>query len=493
MSLNCNEINAVLQELNLEEGFIQEIIQPGFDTLTFRVIKHGSLKTVLVCTGASSCRINETSAKAPKNKKPLRFNEFLKSHVQGMRINSCRQIGLDRIIKLDVSTWQQRYFIWIRLWSGAANVIVTEEDGTILDCMYRRPKKGEVSGGKFSVEETELTLEQKEEALKKFPVRTFEELNEELKKNNGILNGRQILREGEDFSDLPFNKKIDIFYSEYSSSLSRESLLAQAEKWYNVKKSKMTSALEHLLKKQNDFSNAQNLKHTGDLILSFASQIKGSSLDCTDYESGKEVHIRIDPKLNAQQNAALYYEQYKKAVSGQEALAHDIELSRKKIASLEKEYKEILEEKNVLKIEQLLRRDTAPQQTKEKTHPGLHYEINDWTIIVGRTASENDDLLRHYVKGQDLWLHTRDYAGGYVFIKAQKNKTVPLDILLYAGNLAVYHSKARKNAEADLYYTHVKYLRRAKNGPKGLVIPTQEKNLHIKLDEQKLRRLEENR
>jgi len=33
-------------------------------------------------------------------------------------------------------------------------------------------------------------------------------------------------------------------------------------------------------------------------------------------------------------------------------------------------------------------------------------------------------------------------------------------------------------------------LRRAKNGPKGLVIPTQEKNLHVKLDEKRLKELE---
>ena len=71
------------------------------------------------------------------------------------------------------------------------------------------------------------------------------------------------------------------------------------------------------------------------------------------------------------------------------------------------------------------------------------------------------------------------------------DKTVPLDILLYAGNLAVYHSKARRNGQADLYYTQVKYLRRAKNGPKGLVLPTQEKNLLIKIDEQRLRKLDE--
>ncbi|MBO4404694.1 MAG: hypothetical protein J5780_05115, partial [Treponema sp.] len=56
--------------------------------------------------------------------------------------------------------------------------------------------------------------------------------------------------------------------------------------------------------------------------------------------------------------------------------------------------------------------------------------------------------------------------------------------------LAVWHSKARKNGRADLYYTQVKHLRRAKNGPKGLVLPTNEKNLSVSLDEEKLRYLD---
>lgn len=203
------------------------------------------------------------------------------------------------------------------------------------------------------------------------------------------------------------------------------------------------------------------------------------------------MHIKINPNLNAQENAALYYEQYKKSLSGMKSLEHDIELSKKAIENLEQEYKYLVSQKNVLKLEQMLRRDTSPTQKNVKNYPGLHYEIDGWTILVGRNASENDELLRHNVKGNDMWLHTRDYAGGYVFIKAKNGKSFPLEILLYAGNLAVYHSKARKNGQADLYYTQVKYLKRAKNGPKGLVLPSHEKNLLVKLDSKILNKFDE--
>ncbi|WP_288188314.1 NFACT RNA binding domain-containing protein [uncultured Treponema sp.] len=489
MSLNCNEINTILSELDLPGSFIQEIVQPGFDTLAFRIVNKGSVSTIIICTAPQACRINETRTRIPKNEKPLRFNEFLKSHIQGMRINSCRQIALDRIIKMDVSTWKERFFIYIRLWSGAANVIVTDEAGIIQDCMFRRPKKGEVTGGTFEIQEREATAEEKKEALQKFPVRTFDEITAEYSGENAATHSAAGSAKKE--QPLTFNRKVDIFYSEHAHILSRETLLAQAQKWYNVKHSKMEAALQRLLEKQNNFSDAAKLKHTGDLILSFGQDAKGGMLDCTDYDTGLEVHIKIDPSKSVQENAAVYYEQYKKAVSGQDALAHDIDMAKKTIAALDAQYNAMLNEKNVIKIEQMLRKDTKPKQKTEKPHAGLHYEIDGWTIIVGRTAAENDELLRHTVKGQDMWLHARDYAGGYVFIRARRDKTVPLDILLYAGNLAVYHSKARRNGQADLYYTQVKYLRRAKNGPKGLVLPTQEKNLLVKIDEQRLRKLDE--
>ena len=486
MSLNCLEINKILGELHFEGAFIQEIIQSGFDTLGFKIIDKGQLYNFLICTSQNACRINLTKNRFTKNNKPLRFNEFLKSRVQGMRINSIAQLGFDRIIKMDVSTWKERLFIFIRLWSAAANVIVTDENFTICDCMFRRPKRGEVSGEKFFMEEKILSESEKAEEekliLEKFKIRTFDDIDKNQFKE----------KHGKDFDSLSFNEKIDFYYSEHSSSLSRDALLLQAEKWYNVKHSKMELALKKLEEKKESFENAESLKHTGDLILTFGNQIADGFLDCTDYESGKTVHIKVDPKLNVQQNAGLYYGQYKKAVSGMEDLQHDIELSKKALESLEKEYDQIKAEKNVIKIEQLFRKSTqAKQNDKSKNHTGLYYLVDGWTILVGRNAAENDELLRHAVKGNDMWLHTRDFHGGYVFIKAKAGKSFPLDILLYAGNLAVYHSKARQNGQADLYYTQVKYLKRAKDGPKGLVLPSHEKNLLVKLDSERLRRLDD--
>ena len=115
---------------------------------------------------------------------------------------------------------------------------------------------------------------------------------------------------------LSFNQKIDIWYGEHAETLSREALLVQAEKWYSSSKARMESALERLLKKQNDFSQAEQLRHQGDLILSNIHLIapKAKFLECDDYETGRTVRILLNPEKTANENAAAYYENYKKAV-----------------------------------------------------------------------------------------------------------------------------------------------------------------------------------
>ncbi len=478
MSLNCNEINAVLSELDLTGFFIQDIIQPGFDSIAFYLYKNGTAKTLFICVAGGACRINETRRKIPKNEKPLRFMEFLKSKIRGAKIISAGQIRLDRIIKLELVHGDEEFIMYVRLWSNAGNIILCDKAMNILDTMFRRPAKNEVTGGIFTEPE-----DNPDKPKREFPVRDFAELQAEYAEKHP------------DAVPLTFNQKVDMWYSEHAETLSREALLEKAEKWYNARHSRQLAALDRLKEKREAFSFASQKKHQGDLILSFGYLIDGKSqfLECEDYDTGATVRIKIDPKKNAQENAAVYYEAYKKETSGCEDLDNDIQIAEKKLAALEHEYELMLKEKNPVRIEQMLRKDAKPKQQEKKTHPGLDFTVNGWYILVGRDANENDELLRHHVRGSDMWLHTRDCPGGYVFIKYRAGKTVPLEILLDAGNLAVYYSKARNAKKADLYYTQVKYLRRAKNGPKGMVLPTHEKNILIELDEKRIARLDASR
>ena len=54
MSLNYKEIDAVLAELDIENAFIQQIVQPGYDSLALYVYKtsYQNAKVLYMCLAA---------------------------------------------------------------------------------------------------------------------------------------------------------------------------------------------------------------------------------------------------------------------------------------------------------------------------------------------------------------------------------------------------------------------------------------------------------
>ncbi|MDR1869574.1 MAG: NFACT RNA binding domain-containing protein, partial [Treponema sp.] len=438
----------------------------AFDVVILRVHKKGETKQVLISLSPGACRLHETFAAFPKSEKPLRFAQFLNSKIVNGWIIEAAQLGDNRIVRLVVKRGEFVFKLYIRLWSNAANFIVTDENGSVLDAMRRLPKRGETTGGRYSPESVEA---------KDKPVREYEI--------------RNLPGEGS------FNKKIDEFYAAQGGPLSLDALREQARRTCEGSIGRISAAIERLKEKEASFADAERLKNYGDIILSNIAVIKPGDKWLEAEEAGAVIRIELDPRKSPSAQAQKYYEQYRKEKSGLAEIKREIADGEKELQEVTEKLNRLLSETNPLVLAKLLksgaaRNAGASSAKKEKARPGLSFRRGDWLLIVGRDAGENDELLRRHVKGNDLWLHARDYHGSYVFIKQRAGKTVPLEILLDAGNLAVFYSKGRNNGEGDLFYTPVKYLRRAKDGPKGLVIPTQEKNLHVKLDENRLRSLE---
>lgn len=482
MSLNNKEIDLILSELNLEGLFIQKIIQPSYSALALYLYGNSPL-TLFISLEAGNCRLHATQQKIPKPDKPIRFMELLRSRVKGLKITSAKQLNQDRIIKLVLSGAKQSevdngaacksdlqalYFLYIRLWSSAANIILTDTDDIIIDAFYRRPKRNEVSGGKF------LLPVKSEKLLKEYSIREYDK-------------------------SKTFNQSIELWYLNNGIKISHTDLIIEAENLYNSRIEKLKQTINLLEKKHNEFLNAEQLKNIGDLLLSNLYLIKKGmpSIQLEDYTNGGAyITIELDPLKTPQENANFYYGKYKKAISGLAGIEDDIASARRKINKLTEDLEKLKNEKNPYLIQKIINKEKIPLQKKiltEKKIPGIQFNCSGWSIFVGRTAGENDELLRRFVRGSDLWLHTRDYAGGYVFVKSKSGKSIPVEILIKAGTLAVFYSKARKNGQADLYTAQVKYLRRAKNAPKGTVLPSNEKNLLIKLDEKILKELETER
>ena len=144
MSLNCTEIDKILEELDLEGSYIQKIVQSSYSVMVLHLYKNRPVN-LLICLEPGACRLHETRQKIPKFDKPLRFMELLRSRLRGAKITKAEQLNHDRIVKLSLEAASGSLHLYIRLWSGAANMILID-NGVIVDAFYRRPSRHEISG-----------------------------------------------------------------------------------------------------------------------------------------------------------------------------------------------------------------------------------------------------------------------------------------------------------------------------------------------------------
>ena len=461
MSLNHKEIDLILSEIDIENSHLQKIKQPNFHTLYLEFYKPGGRFGIIVCLAPAKTRLHLSESAPASEIKLQRFVQFMRSRVRGGRVTSMKQVGSERIIRMEITRAGEELVLWFRLWSGAANIIAADTDGNVLDAFYRRPGRGEVSGGSFILPEPKPP--KKEFSIRELP------------------------------GDGSFNERICRLYAsdDYEDELER--LREKALKKISADHAKAYSTLARLEGKATNYEQYDTYKQTGDLLMSNLHLVKRGDKWLTVnnyYSDNEEIQIELDPTLSAEKNAESYYNRYRKAKSGIEKVEQDIANHRLIIRNLEADRERIEEEQDLSVLKDFI--NSIPKQVSKdvkETAPGLSYRSGPYTILVGRSSSENDRLLRKWVRGNDIWLHTRDYPGGYVFIKTIKGKSVPLENLLDAGNLALFYSKGKNSGRGELYYTQVKYLRRAKDGPQGLVLPTQEKNLTITLDEERLSRM----
>lgn len=155
MSLNWREIDAVLEEIPFEDALIRDIRQPSHPQLILELYRPGRPFRALFSLSNPTCRLHllSPSRKFAKAVKAQRFVSFLRAHVRGGRIVTAGQIDDQRIVRIEVQKAGRTVILWCRLWAAAANMIATDPDGTILDALYRRPKRGEVSGGTYRAED----------------------------------------------------------------------------------------------------------------------------------------------------------------------------------------------------------------------------------------------------------------------------------------------------------------------------------------------------
>lgn len=467
MSLNAAEIDRILAELDLVGGHIQAIAQLEVKTLLMHVWSGSEAIPLRIVVEHPFVRLHRDGARAPKKRSHQRFEEFLTSRIRGGRIVGIEHVGGDRIVRIDVVRASEATRIWIRLWGPQANVIVTDETNTILDVLLRKPAQRLVTGAHWVPPPPAP-----DPAAPRRPRDPRERAA----------------------TDPDYNAFIRRIYADAERKRALEREMGAARRVLERRLANLERRHAELSRGVDDGPDADaRARALGELVMANVWRIApgATEVEVEDWNSGGDrITIALDPALSPAANAERWFDRARRSAEQRESLAEARAVIASQIAALTADL-ESLPERSIAELREVSER-YAPRGgsgASARDEVGLRFRSHGFDLFVGRNARENDALLRRAVRGNDWWFHTRDYPGGYVFVKAIRGKSLPLEVMLDAGQLALLFSRGRRAGAADLYYTQVKHLRRAKGAALGTVLPTQEKNLRVEADPERLRRL----
>ena len=239
--------------------------------------------------------------------------------------------------------------------------------------------------------------------------------------------------------------------------------------------------------------NREQFKHYGDLILSNIWQIKQGSetLNCYDYETEQNVAIPLDKQLTPQQNAQFYYKKYRKLKSSAEHNSKLIEENTKLLeylTTIKASLKYCVEADDLQQIrDELVELGLIKekQQNKKKVDTPvkpLRYEVEGYTVYVGKNNAQNNYVTFKLAKQDDLWLHTQKIHSSHVVIVNDKNTAIPDSVILTAAEICAFYSQANGGSKIAVDYTPKSFIKKPNKAPLGFVVYDTYKTLLVNPD-----------
>lgn len=288
--------------------------------------------------------------------------------------------------------------------------------------------------------------------------------------------------------------------------------------------------------------DAGTFRRWGELLQSAYGKIpRGAQIaEVPDYyaEGMPTLSVPLDPRLDLQGNITEYFRRYRKyhdaeeqvltrledaeadharleaalleaaglvwlATEGSlghkpsEATAMDEALSDREVVQVARERADALrawiarqEASGLLRPQQVQRARRGSQAGEGKALPYRSFTSRSGlSILVGKGGKHNDALSLKVARGNDLWLHARDWAGAHVVVRLDKGRSLDQETLLDAALLAAHYSKGRGDTLVDVQYTHAKHVRKPKGLPPGRVTVADGRNIAVRPDPERLTRL----
>jgi predicted ribosome quality control (RQC) complex YloA/Tae2 family protein len=484
MSLTLSEFTAITKELRplVSGGIIQKIYQPSPATITLEIRNPGNSYTLLASCESQMARFHILTHPLSNPQTPPNFCQFLRSTIQGGRIEKFEQIPGDRILKISIQA-QKPYCLIVSLTGRHSDILLTNEDSTILRTIKSEQKNvGTIFSPpslKFSSaapsQEQVVTQLKAPQAQHPFPL------------------------------SLHFEESYNSKRRELEAEHAHQQRLSVLRK--DIKKTQRL--LQSLSQELERASRFREYGRYGELLKSHLSHIRPGQTDITvkDYYDNTlpELQLLLDPTKDGPGNLQNYFRKYRKYTGAQREVLPRIEHTQLHLQDLEIQLAVLQEEKpSIAPTSAPLPPSHSRRSQKAKTSPTLpsrkktplpslpyrkFLAEDGMAILVGKHAQGNDHVTFKVAKSQDLWLHARGTPGSHVVIQLGKQETPSHDTLKDALTLALFYSDLRKSGKGEVVYTYKKHVRKVKGQKAGSVLITQDRSKWLEIDQNRLERL----
>ena len=279
----------------------------------------------------------------------------------------------------------------------------------------------------------------------------------------------RVVRPGMELLSLPpFERKEETkSIADVDSYLEEKFTDIQAKRLLEIKKQKLSTVSKKIKKfeqllvklpnKEKLNALAKTHNETGNLILANLYQIKpyDKKLETYDFE-GNKVSIPLPKDIKVNRMSDHYFNLSKRAKSK----AKNVHIEEENLSSKKAFYENIyyaLEQANApYELELLVPKRAKSLRKKEKLREGELFWIEDYKVLVGRNANENQKLLK-IAKANDLWMHIRGVPSSHVIIRTDK-QNLPDSVIHAAAKLCVDFS-VKNPGDYEVDYTKRKFVK----------------------------------
>jgi predicted ribosome quality control (RQC) complex YloA/Tae2 family protein len=273
-----------------------------------------------------------------------------------------------------------------------------------------------------------------------------------------------------------YNDPIDAlnhFYQQYSGTYYLQKEKDEALKALLKKQAQTQSYISKSMQKLEELKTNSRHEEIANIIMANLHSIpqQAEEIELYDFYNNNQVKIKLKKDASPQKNAENLYRKAKNQKLELKQLEENILAKKALNESIVSQIKEVQETNNLKQLRRHVKNYNLVKESfkQEESLPYKEVYFDGYTILIGKSAKNNDLLIQHHAHKDDLWLHAKDVAGSHVIVKQKPGQNFPKNVIEKAAGIAAFHSKMKNDSICPVIYTPRKFIRKVKGTAPGAV------------------------